>query len=113
MSLVVATKFSECLHGHDSKNGCTNDNYQAMQLLSDWLDAVNRSDSALLVLLNLSVDHEIPLERLCLLFGMGDLVLDFSRLYLIGRTQHARCRCDGVNSDVVRIICGVPQGVCT
>jgi len=50
-------------------------------VFSDLIDAVNRDDTAMLVLLDLSaafdtVDHGILLERLRVTFGVNNLALD-------------------------------------
>jgi len=63
-------------------------------VLSDLLDAVDRGDTAALVLLDLTaaidtVDHEILLERLRVTFGEQSLA--WFQSYLVKRTQHVRC----------------------
>jgi len=67
-----------------------------IHVLSGLLDAVDRGDTAALVLLDLSaafdtVDHEILLERLRVIFGADRSALAWFRTYLAGRTQHVRC----------------------
>jgi len=84
-----------------------------IRVLSDLLDAVDRDDTAVLVLLDLSaafdtVDHGILLQRLQLTFGVDDTALAWFCSYLRGRKQHVRC--GGKRSDLVDVICGVPQG---
>ena len=84
-----------------------------LRVLSDILLAVDRGDLAALVLLDLSaafdtVDHAILLQRLESSFGIADVVLDWFRSYLSGRTQFVRC--GGLRSSAVPLICGVPQG---
>ena len=84
-----------------------------IRVLSD-LDAVDRDDTAILVLLDLSaafdtVDNGILLERLRVTFGVDDTALAWFRSYLLcGRKQHVCCgsKC----SDLVDVICSVPQG---
>jgi hypothetical protein len=80
---------------------------------SDLLDAVDRGDTALLALLDLSaafdtVDHDVLLERLSRSFGVSGDALEWFRSYLSGRSQYVRC--GGDISDVADVICGVPQG---
>ena len=67
-----------------------------IRVLSDLLDAVDRGDTAALVLLDLSaafdtVVHEIMLERLFVSFGVTSSTLAWFRSYLAGRSQHVRC----------------------
>jgi hypothetical protein len=83
------------------------------KVLSDLLDAVDRGDTALLALLDLSaafdtVDHDVLLERLSRSFGVSGDALERFRSYLSGRSQYVRC--GGDISDVADVICGVPQG---
>jgi hypothetical protein len=83
------------------------------KVLSDLLDAVDRGDTALLVLLDLSaafdtVDHDVLLERLGRSFGVSGDALEWFRSYISGRSQYVRC--GGNTSDVADVICGVPQG---
>jgi len=66
-----------------------------IRVLSDLLDAVDRGDTAALVLLDFTaafdtVDHEILLERLRDTFG-DNSGLAWFQSYLAGRTQHVRC----------------------
>jgi len=84
-----------------------------IRVLSDLLDAVDRDDTAMLVLLDLSaafdtVDHGILLERLQVTFGVDNSALGWFRSYLAGRRQHVRC--GGKRSALSDVICGVPQG---
>ena len=79
----------------------------------DLLDAVDRGDTAALVLLDLTaafdtVDHEILQEILRVSFGVVSLALSWFRSYLIGRRQHVCCR-DNC-SPTVDVVCGVPLG---
>ena len=83
------------------------------KVLSDLLDAVDRGDTAMLALLDLSaafdtVDHAILLDRLRISFGIHYRVHDWFRSYLLSRTQ--RVRCGDSSSTVVDVLCGVPQG---
>jgi len=60
-----------------------------LQVLSDILQAVNRGNSAALVLVDLSaafdtVDHEILLQRLRITFGNHDTVHRWFKSYLLG-----------------------------
>ena len=84
-----------------------------IRVLSDLLDAVDRGDTAALVLLDLTaafdtVDHEILLKRLRVTFGVDNSALAWFQSYLAGRKQHVRC--GGKCSILIDIICGVPQG---
>jgi hypothetical protein len=84
-----------------------------LRVLSDILQAVDRGDSAALVLLDLSaafdtVDHEILLQRLRTTFGIHDTVHQWFQSYLHGRTQYVRRGL--IKSSKVRLTCGVPQG---
>jgi Reverse transcriptase (RNA-dependent DNA polymerase) len=84
-----------------------------LRVLSDILQAVDRGNSAALVLLDLSaafdtVDHEILLQRLRATFGIYDTVHQWFRSYLLGRTQYVRRGL--IKSSKVHLTCGVPQG---
>jgi len=86
--------------GHSTKTA-------TIPAFSDLLDAVDRGNTAALVLLDLSaafdtVDHEILLERLRVTFGVDSFVLKWFR------RQHVRCR--GTTFSTTDVICGVPQG---
>jgi hypothetical protein len=77
------------------------------------LDAIDRGDTAILTLLDLStafdtVDHEILLERLRVSFGFDGRALSWFRSYLLGRSQHIRC--GDKRSVASAVVCGVPQG---
>lgn len=61
-----------------------------VRVLSDLLDALDRGDTAALVLLDLSsafdtVDHQILLEKLRVSFGIESSALSWFRSYLSGR----------------------------
>jgi len=84
-----------------------------LRVLSDILQAVDRSDVAALVLLDLSaafhtVDHEVLLQRLSEIFGVTDVAHMWFRSYLSGRTQYVRC--GSSRSSTTYHVCGVPQG---
>ena len=84
-----------------------------VSVLSELLDAVDRGDTAILTLLDLSaafdtVDHEVLLERLRVSFGFDGRALSWFRSYLQGRSQHVRC--GGKRSAASDVVCGVPQG---
>lgn len=84
-----------------------------LRVLSDILQAVDRGDSAALVLLDLSaafdtVDHAILLQRLQTTFGIDDKAHRWFQSYLTGRCQYVRC--GPSRSSVTYLICGVPQG---
>jgi len=77
----------------DFRRGRSTETTAIIHVLSDLLDAVDRDDTAMLVLLDLSatfdtVDHGILLERLRVTFGVDDLALDWFRSYLASRRQH-------------------------
>jgi len=64
-----------------------------MRVLSDILLAVDRGNSAALVLIDLSaafktVDHEILLQRLRDTFVFYDTVHQWFESYLLGRTEY-------------------------
>ncbi len=93
-------------HGFSTETAIT-------KVLSDLLDAVDRGDNAILVLLDLSaafdtVDHQLLQERLQASFGICDAALNWFQSYLTGRTQ--RVRCGGCDSSTTDLLCGVPQG---
>ena len=84
-----------------------------LRVLSDILQAVDRGDSAALILLDLSaafdtVDHPILLQRLQTSFGIHDVAHRWFRSYLSGRHQYVRR--GSIKSAISRLICGVPQG---
>jgi len=83
-----------------------------LRVLSDILQAVDRGDTAALVLLGLSaasdtVDHAILLQRLQTTFGIDDSAYRWFQSYLSGRHQYVRR--GSARSTVVYLICGVPQ----
>ena len=84
-----------------------------IRVLSDLLDSVDRGDTAVLVLLDLTaafdtVNHEILLKRLQVTFGVDNTSLSWFSSYLAGRKQHVRC--GGKSSSVTDVVYGVPQG---
>jgi hypothetical protein len=92
--------------GHSTETAIT-------KILSDLLDMVDRGETAILALLDLSaafdtVDYDILLKRLSTSFGLCGQALDWFQSYLYGRTQSVRCGTS--NSAAVPIRCGVPQG---
>jgi len=85
-----------------------------LQVLSDVLQAVDRGNSAALVLLDLSaafntVDYEILLQRLPVTFGIHDTVHWWFQSHLLGRTRYVRCRL--LKSSIISLTCGVSQGL--
>ena len=84
-----------------------------LKVLSDLLEAVDRGDVGVLVLLDLSaafdtVDHAILLERLERTFGVSDGALRWLTSYLLDRVQYVRVGAD--TSSAVTLPSGVPQG---
>jgi len=86
----------------------------SIRVLSDVLDAVDRDDTAKLVLFNVyaafdTVDYGILLKRLQVTFGVHNsaCTIAWFRSYLAGRRQHVRC--GGKCSVLCEVICGVPQ----
>jgi len=83
-----------------------------LRVLTDILQAVDRTDSAALILLDLSaafdtVDHEVLLKRLQLTFGNDSIAHRWFQSYLSGRHQHVCC--GSTRSITVQLVCGVPQ----
>jgi hypothetical protein len=84
-----------------------------LQVLSELLQAVDRGDLGVLILLDLTaafdtVDHDILLQRLQRTFGVGGIAHRWFRSYLVGRTQYVRR--GALRSLITRLLCGVPQG---
>jgi len=83
-----------------------------LRVLSDILQAVDRGDSAALILLYLSAafdtaDHSILLQHLQTTFGVHDATHRWFHSYLSSRYQYVR---SVIRSSVIELICGVPQG---
>jgi len=83
-----------------------------LRVLSDILQAVDRGDSAALILLDLSaafdtVDHSILLKRLQTTFGIHNVAYWWFQSYLSGRHQYVLR--GSVRSSVTELICGVAQ----
>jgi hypothetical protein len=83
-----------------------------LKVLSDLLEAVDRGDTAVLVLLDLSaafetVDNDILLQRLDRLFGITAEVLAWLSSYLTGRDQFVRL--GAASSETLPLLSGVPQ----
>ncbi len=84
-----------------------------LKVLSDLLEALDRGDVGVLLLLDLSaafdtVDHEILLQRLERTFGVSGRVLNWLASYLSGRDYFVRLGTDC--SAVRQLTSGVPQG---
>jgi len=84
-----------------------------LRVLSDILQAVDRGDSAALILLDLSaasdtVNHEVLLKRLQMSFGIDNTAYKWFQSYLSGRHQHMRR--GSTKSLTIQLVCGVPQG---
>ena len=67
------------------------------KVLSDILLALDEGGLACLALLGVSaafytVDHEVPLQRLHITYGVNSVAHDWFRSYLIGRHQYVRVR---------------------
>ena len=71
---------------------------------------MNRQHVTLLVLSDLLVDHNIPIQRLTTTFGMIGLVFNWFKSYLEGRAQHVSVQ--GSVSDKFDLKWAVPQGSC-
>ena len=81
---------------------------------TDILLALDAGNLAVLTLLDLlaafdSVDHDILLQRLQMLYGLGGVVLGWFRSYLNGRTQYVRS--STTSSTPSSVLYGVPQGL--
>jgi len=64
-----------------------------MKVTGDILRILDSGDLATLALLDLSaafyaVDHDVMLHRLCVLYGLTGVSLQWFTSYLLGRTQH-------------------------
>ena len=84
-----------------------------LRVWSDFLTAADRQQVTLLGLLDLSaafdcVDHTILLQRLCSVFGLTDVVLQWIESFLSNRTQQVAF--NGQLSVTQPVLFGVPQG---
>jgi len=84
-----------------------------LKVLNDLLLAVDEGDVAILALLDQSaafdtIDHQILLHRLSVLFGVNGVALSWFKSYLSGRLQCVSV--SGVSSPPVPLPYGVPQG---
>jgi len=84
-----------------------------LRVMSDILQAVDRGDSAALILLDLSaafdiVDHEVLLKRLQMSFGIDNTAYRWFQSYLSGRRQHVHR--GSTRSLTIQLVCGVPKG---
>lgn len=117
---VVLEQISRYLNAEDLLN-----NHQAgyrvnhscetllLGMFEDLLEEMDRGNVVALLLLDMSaafdtVDHEKLLEVLQNRFGLGGDVLQWIGSYLGSRSFRVNIR--GELSDIVRLICGVPQG---
>ena len=83
-----------------------------LRVLADILQAVDRGDSAALILLDLStafdtVDHSILLQRLQTSFGVSDIAHRWFRSYLADCSQYVRR--GPSRSSVTYLVCNVPH----
>ena len=84
-----------------------------LKVKADILQAMDNQRVVCLILLDLSaafnmVNHQLLLNRLKYRFGFGGVILDWIRSYLKERKQ--RVAIGDVQSDVVELAQGVPQG---
>jgi len=96
---------SEFRYGHSTETA-------VLWVLSDIIKAVDRGDTAALILLDLSaaydtVDNALLLQRLQTTFGIDDRAHRWFQSYLSGRHQYVRR--EYARSTIVYLICGVPQ----
>ena len=85
-----------------------------VKVLSDILEAADSGQVTLLGLLDLSaafdtVDHDIPIQRLEVSFGVSGTALQWIRSFLSVRLQAITFR--GITSTYLPVMHGVPQGV--
>jgi hypothetical protein len=105
---------NDLLPEHQSAyRACHSTESALLKITSDALMAADRGMFTLLGMLDLSaafdcVDHEIFLCRLDRSFGIRGLALAWIRSYLDNRTQ--RVRYNGLVSESMTVLCGVPQG---
>ena len=84
-----------------------------LRIQSDILTALDSKQCTILVMLDLSaafdtIDHEVMLNRLKSCIGVSGKALEWFRSYLSNRYQSVLI--DGVESDLLRLLFGVPQG---
>ena len=84
-----------------------------IKVKADILNAIDNKEVVCLVLLDLlaafdTVDHQILLERLKIMFGLTGTVINWITSYLSGRFQ--KVVVGDANSSAVPLSCGVPQG---
>ena len=84
-----------------------------IKVKADILNAIDNKEVVCLVLLDLSaafntVNHQILLERLKIMFGLTGTVINWITSYLSGRFQNVVV--GNANSSAVPLSCGVPQG---
>ena len=86
--------------------------FATIRVLLDLIDAVDRGDTPVLVLLDLTavfdtVNHEILLERLRVTFGVDSFALLWFRSYLAGLRQALSLwRQNRKSSPISDVICG-------
>ena len=84
-----------------------------LKVLSDLLEALDRGDVGVLLLLDLpaafdTVDHETLLRRLEITFGVSGNALSWLASYLSGREYFVRLGADC--SEILQLLTGMPQG---
>jgi len=87
--------------------------HAVLKVLCDLLEALDRGDVAVLLLVDLlaafdTVDHETRLRRLELTFGVSGTALNWLASYLSGRDYFVRLGAD--SSELLQVLNGVPQG---
>ena len=85
-----------------------------LKVYNDLLLAADNGDVSALCLLDLAVafdtvDHDLMMLKLECQYGLHDVVVDWFRSYLCGRTY--RVIHGGKTSYIVHVICSVPQGL--
>ena len=86
-----------------------------LKVINDLLLWADRGEVTTLCLLDLSaafdtVDHQLLLTRLNERFGVIGKAFDWFQSYLHGRTYSVTCGIGTFMSDVVHLLCSVPQG---
>ena len=92
--------------GHSTKTAL-------IKVKADILNAIDNKEVVCLVLLDLlaafdTVNHQILLERLKIMFGLTGTVINWITSYLSGRFQ--KVVVGYANSSAIPLSCGVPQG---